>query len=49
MSRNLTDGVERPFRVLIDELDERIDLAGAGLDAVEEIEPERCLEWLSTR
>ena len=44
MSRNFTDGGERPFLVLIDELDERIDFAGAGLDAVEEIDPERVLE-----
>lgn len=41
ISKNFTEGGDRPLYLLIDELDERIDLAGAGLEAVEEVEPDR--------
>ena len=41
LSTNLTDGGDRPFFVLTDELQERMDLAGAGLEAVEDIDPDR--------
>lgn len=46
MSRNLTEGGERPLRVLIDELEERMDFAGAGLEPVDDTDPDRCREWL---
>ena len=36
MSRNLTDGGDLPVFVLILELDDRIDFAGAGLDLEDE-------------
>jgi hypothetical protein len=45
ISANLTEGAERPLRVLIDELDDNIDLAGVNLEAVDEIEPERSRKW----
>ena len=41
MSLNFTDGGDLPLRVSIEELDERIDLAGAGLDAVEDKDEDR--------
>jgi len=44
MSRNLTDEGDRPVLVRMDELEDKIDLAGASLvrdDAVEEIDGAR--------
>ena len=49
MSRNFTDGGERPFLVLIDALEERMDLAGSGFDAVDETEGERARPLMRCR
>lgn len=41
MSKNFTEGGDRPLRVLIEEPEERIDFAGAGREAVDDIDVER--------
>lgn len=44
--RNLTDGVERFLQVVLtDELDDKIERAGIGRDAVEDTDVERCRVW----
>lgn len=51
MSRNLTEGGDLPVFVLILELDDKIDFAGAGLDreeALEETDGARHRAWEST-
>ena len=46
MSRNFTDGGDRPLRVRTEALEERMDFAGAGREAVDESDEERPRPWV---